>query len=741
MMQIRIGSSWRHDPATRAALRRAAGRAAGRAALEVVDVLAFEVDGVDIGAGHTEGALLPSLEALLRGVASLVAGEPQASVSFRDGAVELVLRRRGSSALLSVVALERPAHLLAHDVEVELDALAAAALRAAADLFRELAVALPSSARSDPARRLRRAAVRLRDASPRSPRRPRPPRPPIASGRPAPGPVACTFFLEDEEDLLGAYRGGGRADLASLLAPGRVELVAAGGETIVSIEGAPFLLLRDLAAAAGDLARAARGGEVRFTAELAPPSRVRLEVDLVRGSMAVGRGAAVPCPPLELSRALLEAAAAFAGEVVSRNPRQAGNPYLAELARTAAERLAHQAELAGDLMARTVPAHAPAPRTPSRRPLGPGRLRRLSFRRTLEEDVGPPAGQGLWRAGRLVLVAGRAASAGLDPPTGAVPWRSDGCDAAALAPDALLVLRAGALECLAPRSGKVRWSRPSPVAALVDALSFARGPLVAVDTCAATALDAASGRTLWRFEPPSTARIHAAAFGGVLLVGADNGILYGLDVAGGLAFRLRAPGPVLGKARPAGRLALVLVGNDTGASLLAIDPSAGARRWEAPLDLTPSGGWAVARGCAIVPGTLGGDPMVTLLDPGGRATWTVAPPLAGPVAVEAAGDLVLLQDGSGAIHATRLDGSTRWSFARDAGHPPPGPLAPSLARGTVISGADGLVALDAATGTPLGLAAEVAPVRMDVDGDLSVVLLEADGAVVGLRLATHLSLL
>jgi outer membrane protein assembly factor BamB len=602
-------------------------------------------------------------------------------------------------------------------------------------------VALPSSARTDPARRLRRAAVRLRDASPRGPRRPRPPPPPIASGPPASGAIACTFVLEDEEDLLNAYRGGGRADLASLLAPGRVELVAAGGRTIASIEGAPFLLLRDLAAAAEDIARSARNGDARFTAELAPPSRLRLEVDLARGELVVGRAPGLPCPPLDLSRALLEAAAAFAREVVSRNPRQAGNPYLAELARTAADRLAHQADLAGDLVGRNLPAHAPAPRTPSRRPLGPGRLRRLSFRRTLEEDVGPPAGQGLWRAGRLVLAAGRAACAGLHPPTGAVPWRSGGCDAAALAPDALLLLRAGALECLAPLTGEVRWSRPSPVVALVDALSFARGPLVAVDTCAATALDAATGRTLWRFEPPATSRIHAAALGGVLLVGADNGILYGLDVAGGLAFRLRAPGPVLGKSRATGRLALVLAGSDTGASLLAIDPSAGTRRWEAPLDLAPSGSWAVARGRALVAGTLGGDPIVTLLDAGGRVTWTVAPPLAGPVAVEAAGELVLFQDGSGAVHAAGADGSTRWSFARDAGHPPPGPLAPCLSRGTVISGADGLVALDAATGAPLGLAPEVAPVRMEVDGDLSTVLLEADGAVVGLRLATHLSVL
>ncbi|HSN90178.1 MAG TPA: PQQ-binding-like beta-propeller repeat protein [Anaeromyxobacteraceae bacterium] len=740
-MQIRIGSSWRHDLATRDALRRAAGRAAERAALSLVDAVAFEVDGVDIGAGRTEGALLPSLESLLRGVAALVAGEPQASVSFREGAVELVLRRRGSSALLTVVSLERPARLLARDVEVELDALAAAALRAASDLFQELALALPSSARSIPARRLRRAALHLRATPPRGPRRPRPAPPPIASGLPVPGRIACAFVLEDEEDLLGAYRGGGRADLASLLAPGRVELVAAGGETIASIEGTPFLLLRDLVADAEDLARAARGGEARFTAELAPPSRVRLEIDLLRGSIAVGRGPPVPCPPLELSRALLEAAATFAREVVARNPRQAGNPYLAELARTAADRLAHQAELEEDLQGPILPARAPAPREPSRRPLGPGKLRRISFRRTAEEDVGFPAGRGLWRAGRLVLVTGRSACAALHPPTGEVRWRSGGCEAAALAPEALLVLRAGVLECVAPRTGRVRWSRPSPVAALADAVAFARGPLVALDGGAAVALDQASGRTLWRFEPPAASRIHAAAFGGVLLVGADNGILYGLDVAGGLAFRLRAPGPALAGARGAGRHALLLAGSDTGASLLAVDPARGARLWEAPLDLAPSGTWAVARGRAVVPGTLGGDPMVTLVDPGGRTAWTVAPPLSGPVAVGAGGDLVLLQDGAGAVQAVGLDGSTRWSFAREPGQPPPGPLAPSLVRGTVLSGADGLAALDAATGAPLGLAQGVAPVRMEVDADLSAVLLEADGAVVVLRLATHLSVL
>lgn len=735
MIRIRVGSSWRHDPDARTALRRAAGRAAA----DVVDVLAFEVDGVDIGAGRTEGALLPSLESLLRGVASLVAGEPQASVSFPEASVELVLRRRGASALLTVVALDRPTRLLARDVEVDLEALAAAALCASADLVRELGQALPASARADPARRLRRAERRLRAAAPAGPKRVRSAPPAVPSSPPAGGPVACTFALEDDEDILGGYRGDGRADLASLLAPGRVEIATASGQPVASLRGPPFLILRDLVAVAEGVTRAARAGDPSYAAELAMPVRLSLGVDLARGTIAVGRGPAVACPPLALSRSLLGAASAFAREVIARNGRQAANPRLAEMARAADDGLAHLAELAGDLPGLGLPVRSAPPRAPSPRPLGPGTLRRIAFRRTLETDVGPPAGRALWRAGRLVLAAGRGAIAALDASAGLVAWRAEGCDAAALAGGALLVRRGAGVECVAPLTGKVRWARPLPGGALHDAMALGGGPIVLVGGCAATALDPVTGLPLWTFEPPAAARIHAAALGSVLLVGADSGILYGLDAGGGLAFRLRAPGPVLAAPRPSGHLALVLTGGDPGASLLAVDPAAGARRWEAPLDLSPSGSWAAFGGRAVVAGTLGGDPIVTAVGPAGRPAFTVAPPLSGPVAVAPCGALVLLQDGTGAVQAVGLDGSTRWSFARDPGHPPPGPLPPAVARGTVIAAADGLHALDAGTGAPLGREDGVAPVRLCLDGELSAVLVEADGALVALRLATHLS--
>ena len=79
MIRIRTGAAGGTTPTWRRAAPRGGSRA-GAATRAMVDALAIEVDGVDLAAGRAEGALLPSLEALLRAVARVVGGAPHAAV-------------------------------------------------------------------------------------------------------------------------------------------------------------------------------------------------------------------------------------------------------------------------------------------------------------------------------------------------------------------------------------------------------------------------------------------------------------------------------------------------------------------------------------------------------------------------------------------------------------------------------------------------------------------------------------
>src|SRR6266545_5460311 len=137
MVTVRLGTSWREDPSLRGALLRG-GAAAEEAAANVVDALVIEVDGVDVAAGQAEGNLLAGVTSLAEAALRLLAGTARAHVHFSEGGLELLLRRRGASVLLTVVALDRPARVLARDVEVELAELARAAGEAAQALGGEL---------------------------------------------------------------------------------------------------------------------------------------------------------------------------------------------------------------------------------------------------------------------------------------------------------------------------------------------------------------------------------------------------------------------------------------------------------------------------------------------------------------------------------------------------------------------------------------------------------------------------
>jgi outer membrane protein assembly factor BamB len=731
MIRIRTGTSWRDDPRVAAALQ-----AGGSVARELTDALAFEVEGVDLAAGLAEAPLLPSLEELLSAVSRVVAGGAQAAVVLGDGGIELVLRRRGGSVLLTVVALGRPSRILARDVAVDVEALAAAALDAAAQFCRDLAVAAPGSARH--ARPLQTAVRLLARSEPRDPAGTTA-QPSLRRQRPAPGKLGCALEIDDREGLLAAYEGG-RPDLGSLLVPGRLALLGPDGVELLAIAGHPFLALRDLVAATDRALCAARRGDARIEIPLARPGRgvSTLALELVAGAVTLD-GRPVACAPLPLLRAVAEAALEFTRVSREENARQAENVHLAELEASATARLAELEELAaGDLAGPATVAGARgterAPADP--RPLGPGRLRRLSFRRLVSFEVGAPAC--LAAAGKRLVAGGLQTLVCVERDTGAIRWRTAGAALIAPLPGSILAARAERLWALSPGTGRLRWERRSPGAPATGAFHFPRGPLALVEPGAVTGLEPATGDVAWRFTAPGAARSWAAIFGAVLVTGSDAGFLHGLDAEGRLLWRVRAPGPILRAPVAWGRLCLAVCETASGPALLAVDAATGVRRFEAPLELTPS--------CAPVPwgrrlavaGTVAGDPAVTILDAGGAPAWTSAPALSGAPAVLPAGELLVMRDAAGALLALARDGRTRWSRpAPEGAWRGPRPLA--AARDTLVVAGDGQSFHALETGEILGALPAVSATRLAVDDTLSVAALDLDGLVTVHRLSTHLS--
>ena len=746
MVRVRIGTTWKQDPQLRAELGRG-GAAAERAAESAVDALALEVDGVDVSAGRAEGALLASVESLGEGVLRLLAGGARAQVHFSEGGVELVLARRGASALVTVVALARPARVLARDVEVDLAELARAAREAAAALAEDLCALQPPGS-GGPARSLAALARRLEAARPAPLRAAsHPARSTVHRPRRRPDAPTCAFELRDDEGLLASYRGPG-ADLGSLLCPGRVLLRASDGRELADVAGPPFLVLRDLAAFAARLSEGARRGESGASVVLAGPGRnatVRLEADLASATLSRDGGEPLPCPPLLLARSVLEATVDFCGVVAARNAWQADNSWLAELRTSAAERLAHVQELlAGDLFAEEgARVRRRRARRLPRSPLGPGRVRRLEFRRRWEADVGAPVGFGLAHVGDALVAAGAAGVVSLGARGGEERWRRPGAQAAFASGGTLFLADGARLAAVDAATGRERWARgldelPEGVR---DVVRLAGGLSLVVAPGTAMALDPASGRTAWAFAPPASVELHAAALGPLAVLGTDAGFLYGVEAATGrTAWRLRLPGPLASPPSPYRDACLALCATGLGGSLLAVDPPTGRRRFEVPFDVPPSGSPVPFAGLLGVAGTVAGDPVVTAVDPAGRLTWEDAPPLGpGHVVLVPLPAGVLAKNARGACVALDREGSAVWSHLRGTPHPPPANTAPIVARGIALVAAEQVDALDAATGKVLGHARITAPVRLLADARLDAWGMDAEGLVTAVSLETHLS--
>ena len=740
MLRVRIGEGWASDPVVRDALRAEKGAARRAAVRSIVDVLAVEVDGVDIGSGRTEGPLLEGVLALLGAVDRLAAGEGHASVPFEDGAVELVLHRRGGSALASIVTLGRPARVLAHDVEVDLPRLAEAAREAARFFFERVAAVAPAVIGSPELRLLLRAASRRTSLA----------EPPVAGApttrsrraRRRPRDPACSFEIHDEAGRLSTWKGPG-ADLASLLVLGRVSLRSASGEDILSIEGTPFLLFRDLCSAAERLA-GAHGGAVTF--EVARPGRqATATVSVERGTVSVDGGRPVACDPLALAQAILDGANDFSAVVRSRAPSQGKNALLSDLEASARATLAQVREArAGDRPAavRRRMRLAPSPRV-AVHPLAPGRLRNVSFRRIASSEVGAPAPEGLFRDGPVVVACGGEAVVAFDNASGAPLWRGSGVANAALTEGALVALRDGRLTSRDIATGAVRWERAAPdgTGGRPSLSAAPGGRVVLASGSSTTAIESTSGATAWGFESPGALRLSPLFLGSLVILAADSGMVHAVDPSGKMAWRLRGAGPLAAPPVRDGRTCLLCFRTPTGATLASVEASTGIRVFEASLEFAPTGSPVRFAGRIGISGRVGGDVVVAALEEDGAPAWVEPSPTGGAVALAPLAGGLLAKGPDGSCAALDRLGRTVWSRSCDGRPAPPGNLAPVPIRGLLVVAAEEVDVLDAASGEQVGRLPIHAPARLSVDGDLTTWALDADGLVTGARLRGHLSVL
>jgi outer membrane protein assembly factor BamB len=738
VVRIRIGEGWTSDPGVRAGLRAGSPEPRREAIRSIVDVVAVEVEGVDIGAGRTEGPVAEGVLGLLLAVDRLAAGEEHASVPFDDGAVEILLHRRGGVALLSVATLARPARLLAHDVEVDLPRLGEAA-RAAAVAFCERVAEIAPSARALPElRALLEAAARtpavadpLRVAVPgtrsrRTRRRPR--------------DASCSFELQDEDGRLATFRGPG-ADLASLLVQGRVAFRSPAGEEFLSVAGSPYLLFRDLCAAASRLA-AAPGAALSF--DLARPGRnATARVLAADGTVSVDGCDPVRCDPLAFAQAIVEGAADFCSVVRGRARHQAGNSLLVDLEQSASSCLAQVVELReGDrtsgsrrrVRVRREPRASPAP-------LAPGRIHRVSFRRTASADIGPPAGGGLFLLPGLLVACGRDRTLALDPAGGAERWSAPGAIRASAGDGRVALLRADAIEVRDAATGAVLWSRrPPPEAGPGSSLALVpRGQLLVSSGATVSAFDPAGGQPLWSFTSPGAARVRLLPLGDLLVVASDGGMLHALDPAGHVAWRLRGAGPLATPPVGTSRSCLFAFVTPNGATLAAVDPATGERRFESSLDFAPDGPPLRVAGRIVIAGRVAGDGVLAALEEDGSHAWTEPSPTGGIPALAPRPGGLLAKGPDGSCAALDRDGRTLWLRSAEGRPSPPGNLPPVAVRGLVLVAAEEVEWLDGTTGRPVGRVPAHAPARLAVGDDLATWTLDGDGLLSGARVRGHLA--
>lgn len=752
MLRVVTGQSWKLNPTYLSGLK-SASRSKRFSAGAVLDSLGLEVDGVDVMQGLSEAPIFEVVDQL-GAVVLRLCREPSGAgqVTVADGAVELVMGRRGGKASLSLVCLGRPARMLAGEFEVELPALAEAVASCVHCLLSDLAAVDPALERTSYARGLARRAELLRKAARLSGKKasPRAEKAPVPHEvvLPAQPDAPCAgFVLYDEPGRLDSSRHGG--ELFSLLGSGEVFLRDARGAPMAFGKGPPFLALTDLSRAAAELLGAHRGQARTWEGALSSGGS-KLKLDLPGGLLTV-EGRAVPCQALALARSFLQCALDYVGAIVARNPAQSKNPYLCALLDGATEQLQLlRAVEGGDVFADGVARARARSKKGGGAPLSKsGQLKRLRFRIAWRGvDTGARASAVALGDGALVVLSKRRVTF-LDAATGELLGKR-ACDSAVLADGGALVSHRSRLLGLTFR-GQGRFLRdpggPEQPQVVAAAGPLKAGPvpgpatLCVLEGARVAAVLTATGRTVWQFVAPQAGRVSACVVRDRVYAATDNGFLYALNAADGLpVFRVRSNGSFEG-ALAVGAGAVVTLGRQDGALwLTAVDAATGRPRLTRAVPLRAAGSPLPWRRLIVQGGVSDGESVVVGFSRTGEEAFRA--PLGAPcgvpcLALGAGHVFASLRDGS--VTCLKPDGSVAWKAAR-RGLELEHALPPVLRRGVLLAPGDPMRALDPKTGALLcelpltqGLSALTVGPKLDVHA------VDDDGVAACFQLATHLS--
>ncbi len=760
MFSLRAGRAWLSNPAYQRSMeqhhfegREPTSRFSEE--MDVLDVLTVSVDGINLVADIRESPLFQVVSDVARAAETLARGNKRASLPFGSPPTELLLHRRGTEILVSLVVLGPPPEVRLDGFALDCETFFEAIQEFIEGFLSDILEVSPKLGRGPFVSSLAAKARRLRGRSRQRLHSRRPSRKwekQIDTGGAAVfGEMTCTFELSRSSDRVFEWDGGAPGDLHSLLGNGHVSLRGSRNELIAKWNGPPYLAFRCLVFELRDFLSALEGGDCQASLHL---GSTRLTFYFASGLLESPRGK-WSTRPIQLAVVILQATLDFFDTVSRLAPMQRSNSYLSELAEDAGHLKEYcLALLEGDRIgprphdkASTV---GPAPTTVSKEKLCAHKLRRVSMKSLWTFDVGPLVPGGFGFLGRGLLVAGEEGAFNLETESGRPSWVREGVGNVWRGPrrsDPVLMSTPVGLDLVTP-VGKTAWSAVALEAGASNSELYLRGAgnlLFCPDDRSILALCETDGRIQWRFVPPHSSLCHVSGGRAGVLVASNSGFLFALNAdTGKPRWRARTRMEPVSEPFSVGGKVHVMGDSAEGPVLFRTDTATGSSTERRVLAMDRAGRAIHTGGRAVIPGILGNVSVVVISTPGGGDRRVVLESFRGVPSVLATRSRIYVADRHGNLAALGRRGRLLWTSRIPCPEPHP-ETRPALCagRGVLLVASQALYLVDLQDGSLLG---SLTPESMHeieqvlTNKHLTTFLVDPEGTVQATRIATHLSI-